>query len=51
MLALGGDRFVSVWGARLDSVGLRRVDDRGVQIDRWKRVENGSVEVGAIVRG
>ena len=27
-------------------VGLRRLDERGVQIDRWMRVDNGRVEGG-----
>ena len=30
-------------GGQAIGVGLRRLDERGVQIDRWRRVHNGSV--------
>ena len=30
----------------MDGLGLRRLDQRGVQIGRWRRVDNGSVERG-----
>ena len=37
-----------VWGGggKRWGVGLRRLDEKGVQIDRWMRVDNGRVEGG-----
>ena len=30
-------------GGQTMGVGLRRLDEGGVQIDRWRKVDNGSV--------